>query len=120
MNRALPLAGLLKLLYGKRAAIQHAVFRVVLPAVLAVKPHRFWGLKVHLGSGCSVLKRSFAKLNKSMFQHAGFPQDREVSRSAAIRSASAFILPRCSSESCCRASSRLMTSKNAAVCNPCL
>jgi len=38
-------------------------------------------------------------------------------RSAAIRSASAFIFARCSSESRCRASSRLMTSKNAAVCN---
>ncbi len=40
-------------------------------------------------------------------------------RSAAIRSASAFMLARCSSESRPRASSRLMTSKNAAVCNPC-
>jgi hypothetical protein len=33
--------GLLKPLYDKQAAIQHAVFRVVLPAVLAVKPNRF-------------------------------------------------------------------------------
>ncbi len=36
MNWALPLVGLLKVHYGKQEAIKHAVFRVVLPAVLAV------------------------------------------------------------------------------------
>jgi hypothetical protein len=44
MDRTLPLVCLFTLLYDKRAAIQHDVFQVDLPAVLTVKPNRFWAV----------------------------------------------------------------------------
>jgi hypothetical protein len=53
------------------------------------------------------------------YDKAVCPHDASFLRSVTMRAASAFILARCSSESRCRASSRLMTSKNAGVGNPC-